>query len=294
TDNFTYWASDGVLESRPATVTFSVLPVNHMPVAVARVFARAVFSNTFPALVISENNFDATLILDGANSSDRDGDALAYTWFETDVNSPFARGARTTNTFPVGTHEFVLRVADGSTSAIDRVQLRIIRAGEAVRILAEQVTHSALPIGQRQSLVALLNAAESHFDREHTATALTILGAFERAVARHLMDSNAAAIAFLQAVEMIRRATELSPHFTEVPRAIPIPALQIRRHDYGVTISWPLTASDFVLEQRDMSPSIGGPSEWISVPLAARTNEGGFFVEVSIAAEKSAFRLRQR
>src|SRR5207245_1212524 len=71
-DSFTFTVNDGKTNSAPATISINVLPVNHLPVADASATSKH---------VISSNNRDARVVLDGSRSHDIDNDPLQCSWF---------------------------------------------------------------------------------------------------------------------------------------------------------------------------------------------------------------------
>jgi len=101
TDSFRYRAADATTSSNVATVTLTVAPVNDAPVA--RAGADISVSCSSPAVT-----------LNGAASSDVDGDPLSYAW-----SGPFgtASGVSPTVTFPIGRSTVTLTVSDGRASS---------------------------------------------------------------------------------------------------------------------------------------------------------------------------------
>ncbi len=78
-----------------------------------------------------DNNGTETITLDGAASSDSDGNITSYVW--TLDGNPIASGAKTTTTLPVGTHVITLTVTDNATPALtDTDQVTItVEAGQS-------------------------------------------------------------------------------------------------------------------------------------------------------------------
>jgi len=70
----------------------------------------------------------ATVILDGSQSSDPDGDALAFTWaLVVGGNAYLSNGVSLTMELPVGVHTFQLMVNDGDgTSQPDEVTITVV------------------------------------------------------------------------------------------------------------------------------------------------------------------------
>ncbi len=100
--------------SGAATARLSWVALNLFPIAVA---------NTLPASVDAPDSTGATVRLDGAASSDPDGDALSYSW--TDNGTIIASTAVVDVKLSVGTHLIALTVNDGkggtSTTATQSV-----------------------------------------------------------------------------------------------------------------------------------------------------------------------------
>jgi hypothetical protein len=65
--------------------------------------------------------------------------------------------------------------------------------------------------------------------------------------------------------------------------------LNITKSNASVTISWPLFAQDFLLEQ---SP-VGASFTWSNAPYAFATNAAGITATAPIIASGSLFRLRK-
>jgi hypothetical protein len=152
----------GVVVSSNAT-----LLVNYPPLANA--------SNTVP-LLISANDTDAIVVLDGSRSSDPDGDPLSYEWFLNGTSTALATGAVAVVTLPVGIHPVQLVVSDGLLARTNAVTVEIITTGEAVERLADIVDEDA---GNPAPLLASLRAALASIDRSHPATAINQLQAFQ-------------------------------------------------------------------------------------------------------------------
>jgi hypothetical protein len=86
----------------------ALLKVNQPPVADATATA---------PLVISVNNSNATVVLNGSLSHDPDGDSLQYTWYQTGSSNPLATGIIAVVVLPVGTNSITLFVSDGLASS---------------------------------------------------------------------------------------------------------------------------------------------------------------------------------
>ena len=128
TDTFTYIASDGVLQSSPATVTITVSPVPDRPVA-ADDGPYEVTRDTLLSVPV------ATGVL--ANDQDADGDPLTATLVTPPVSGSVefhADGSFVYTPRPgmIGRDRFTYRVSDGALdSEVARVQISVLSAGGA-------------------------------------------------------------------------------------------------------------------------------------------------------------------
>src|SRR6185295_5909446 len=77
---------------------YELQPLNHAPVAVARVFPRfQIFGDETNLVVLSPNNTHALVFFDGSLSTDLDNDPLQYFWFEAGQTNVFGIGIVATN-----------------------------------------------------------------------------------------------------------------------------------------------------------------------------------------------------
>jgi hypothetical protein len=162
--------SDGV-DTAANTVTVNVVSQNRPPLAEA---------GPTGLKVISPNNRNAKVTLDGSQSSDPDGDALRFQWLRRDA--VLAEGARVQLTLPVGLHCLTLRVTDGQASATDNIAVRVITAGEATRNLMKTVHDAELPRLRERTLLGVLCLASSAFDHGHMKPGTAQLLLFQRLV----------------------------------------------------------------------------------------------------------------
>ncbi len=108
--------SDGLVATS-TSFTLIVTRANNPPVADA---------GASPATVISPNNLNASVTLDGSRSSDADGDALTYRWYANgDFSTPIGSGVKTAVTLGIGTYSITLVVNDGSAGASDTQHRRL-------------------------------------------------------------------------------------------------------------------------------------------------------------------------
>ena len=168
--------------SAPVNVTvLNPPPTNHPPVAVASVSPQAtLFPDQGGVLIISPNNSNALVVLDGSLSSDPDNDPLEYVWFGAD--GVFAVGVQVTNVLELGNYTFLLNVDDGELSDTDSVSFEVITAGEAVDFIMERLQESSFGGFVRRPLLATLRSAQAEFDDGEFAMGVRRLHAFQMKV----------------------------------------------------------------------------------------------------------------
>jgi hypothetical protein len=149
----------------------AMLWVNYPPVADA--------GATLP-IVISANNTDATVVLDGSLSSDPDGDQLDYTWYSHGEAAPLATGVVAVVILSVGTHPLQLVVADGLLAATNAIIVQVITPAQAVENLIAAVR--SVDLDHPQSLIASLSAAIASLNRSNPTAAINQLRAFQNKV----------------------------------------------------------------------------------------------------------------
>src|SRR6185503_11463139 len=115
-DSFKVRVTDGSCTSDEATITVNVL-CNLPPVA----DASATETN-----VISGNNSNAVVHLDGSRSTDPDGDPLTYSWLADGSAVPIASGVQAVATLDVGDHTVTLMVDDGAATDSDTITIHVI------------------------------------------------------------------------------------------------------------------------------------------------------------------------
>ena len=136
------------------------------PVASANVSPLfAISPNETNRFILSPNNTDATVVLDGSQSSDADNDPLQFFWYADGQPNALATGALTTNQFAVGPHTVQLVVSDGHDTATAQVSFAVITPATAVGQLMAVVDEASLGSRNQQPLLATLSAAMSSFDR---------------------------------------------------------------------------------------------------------------------------------
>ena len=173
----------------------SPVAVNHPPVADA--------TATTP-LVISLNNSNATVVLDGSLSHDPDGDPLQYAWFNNSTNY-LTNGIVALVTLPVGTNFITLTVNDGLASGSQTITVDAITVTDAIKRLIAAASHASA----KQSLLATLRAALASIDRHNPTSAVNQLRAFQSKVSAQLgpIDPSSAKILINEAQAIIDAIT---------------------------------------------------------------------------------------
>ena len=158
-----------------ATSSNALLNVNQPPVADA---------SATVSPVISANNSNTMVVLNGSLSYDPDGDPLQYTWYQTGSPNPLATGVIAVVVLPVGTNYITLMVSEGPASLQQTISGAVISLAQAVDQL-EAVVNDA-DISQKQSLIASLNAALGAIDRSNPTAAINQLQAFQNQVSAQI------------------------------------------------------------------------------------------------------------
>ncbi len=199
-DSFTYTVNDGRGGSAAGTVSITVNPVNDAPIAVAKVAAADdPLNQTRHLVIVSANNTDATIILDGTASSDVDGDTLSYAWFLDASPTPFSTAATLSQTLPIGNYSITLIVSDGVAASSDTITVQIFTPCNVVENLAAQVEAADLAPNQRNSLLGHLNAACATFSNGNTSAGIHQLELFQTRVNNKIAPENPALATTLNA-----------------------------------------------------------------------------------------------
>jgi len=180
--------------------------VNRPPVAKASagplfVLPPTTLNNRF---IIAPNNNGAIVLFDGSLSSDPDNDSLEYSWFEQGQADPLGYGELLTKVLAPGRHAIVLAVSDGIDTSSDQLTLEVITPAQAVGGLLLPLVESEIRASNRQSFVAILNAASVALERGSRGAAVNQLEAFQNKVSAQIAPADPAlADALLSAVRKI-------------------------------------------------------------------------------------------
>ncbi|HEU0010770.1 MAG TPA: PKD domain-containing protein, partial [Verrucomicrobiae bacterium] len=185
-----------------ASCSFTVTVVcngNQCPTAVAKASPNVQLSpNQTNTIVISANNSNACVTLDGSMSTDPDGDPLTYVWLADldgdGVKEPLGSGAILTYCFELGTYTVMLMVDDGHcpTPVTASLTVEVLSAGEAVELLIDKVNNADLGRRNKRPLIASLKAAIASFDRGSCVSGVNQLEAFQNKVRAQIGRENSA------------------------------------------------------------------------------------------------------
>jgi len=185
--DFTITETSGGLYSVRVTNAFGLvmssdaeLVVNHAPVADA---------SATRLMVISPNNATSTVVLDGSRSSDMDGDALQYHWYETGVTNPVATGVVAVVVLPLGAHSLELVVNDGLATDTNVITVEVLTPSQAVERLAAVVRED---VSRAQPLIVTLSAALAAIDRSNPTAAINQLMTFQNKVRAQVVPLDSA------------------------------------------------------------------------------------------------------
>ncbi len=194
-DSFTFKVNDGQLDSTPATVSLTVLPVNDAPdpkIVISPLTQLPGLSNLVVVAPVCSN---AWVILDGSQSSDIENEPLQFTW--TEGTNTLGTTATVTNQFTPGRHTITLLVSDGHDSATATTAFHVLSPAEAVNTLAQVVEPADLGGRNPQPLLANLRAAAASFERCNLTAGLNQLKALQNKVSVQIAPQNPALAALL-------------------------------------------------------------------------------------------------
>ena len=179
-DSFTFKVNDGHADSGDATISITVVHVNRAPVANMTLSPLLELAGVTNYVVISPDNQTASVVLDGSQSTDPEGQPLQYSWLE--GTNIIATGVLATNEFAVGTHDVVLSVSDGTDTGMVEEKLEVLAPAESVDFLIGVVNESTLGRNKRRILITSLNNAAAAFERNRFRLGIDLLRVFEQKV----------------------------------------------------------------------------------------------------------------
>lgn len=184
-DYFTFIArDDSNAVSQIAVVIITVRAVNDAPVAKIILSPLDELPGVTNTVLIAPACCDATLLLDGSQSTDVENDPLTYIWLN--GTNVLATTATFTNYFRSGTYEITLIVSDGLTAATKTAILEIITPSEAVTFLKSLVEESITERKQRVPLVNWLRQADESFEKCHIEQGMRFLALFQQRVVERI------------------------------------------------------------------------------------------------------------
>jgi len=139
-------------------------------------------------LIISVNNTNAVVLLDGSLSSDPDGDPISFFWFEEPELNLLSKEMETIIVADVGQHAITLVVNDGRDSATASVIFQVITAAQAVEQLILDVNESMVTRNRKHPLISTLKAACASFHRGRFHVGLNQLKAFQKKVKAQMLQ----------------------------------------------------------------------------------------------------------
>lgn len=175
-------SSDPNMADNEATAVSTIEPVNEAPIADA---------SASEMVVISGNNVDATVRLDGSRSSDPDGDPLNYNWFE--GATALASGAVADVTLAVGTRSVDLVVSDGLESDSDTIEVVVLSLCDAIGLLKVEIDAANLSRKNKRPLLTTIETGCQSFDAGDFRTGVNQLQAFQNKVRAQVAPTDPAA-----------------------------------------------------------------------------------------------------
>ncbi|NOS69667.1 MAG: tandem-95 repeat protein [Verrucomicrobia bacterium] len=132
-DGFTFKVNDGQLDSIPATISLTVLPVNDAPEPKIVVSPLTKLPGISNLVVIARVCCNAVVILDGSQSADVENDSLQFVW--TEGTNTLGTTATVTNHFAPGNHVVNLAVTDGVDTNTATATFAVLTPAQAVHSL---------------------------------------------------------------------------------------------------------------------------------------------------------------
>ena len=188
-----------------------IMATNHPPVGRISVGPLAKLPGVSGPDIIAPNNTAATVILDGSQSTDADGDPLEYVWQE--GGSIIGAGVVVSATLAPGPHTLTLLVSDGTDTESVGVTVQVITPADAVGLVQAYLVGLGLAGEKSDPLGASLGAAAASFQRSSVSSAVNQLRAFENKVRAQIAPIDPAL------------AQELTDAAEQIIGAVTVPAL---------------------------------------------------------------------
>ena len=231
-------------------------------------------------LVISPNNTNATVVLDGSRSFDPDNDPLQYAWYEAGNATPLAHSVVAVTVLPVGAHAITLTVNDGLAARTNAITLEVITTAQAVQRLAGTVLSS---VTRPQPLLATLDAALASISRGNSVSGVSQLFAFQNKVRAQVapLDPALAASLIQSAQDIIDALSGGNTNPSGRPRG---PFTSLARQPNGA-MRMQFTSKTRGLYVIEASTNL---VDWEMIGVAALRADGGFEFEDAQAARFSS------
>jgi len=183
--------------SAPASITV-LAPPNDPPVARITIENTVTFlglQSIITTMQDSNGNPRAVVTLDGAQSSDPDGDPLTYHWFVGDQG--LGSGVRINTVLPPGSYDFHLLVSDGALSGTNSAHLAVLTPCDAIGLLIIRIAESSLHRSDTRPLIRALESSCEDFERGDIVEGVAGLESFQHKVQVRLGRTDPAFAALL-------------------------------------------------------------------------------------------------
>jgi len=237
--------------------------------------------------VVSANNRDALVLLNGTRSFDPDGDPLQYAWYEAGNADLLAAGVVAVVRLPLGRNALMLVVSDGALSATNAFSVEVLTPAQAIERLIALV-NARWP--RARPLVASLKAALASIKRGNTRAAINQLEAFQSKVRVQVQPQNPALAAeFIAASQEIIVALHGETSHMGFPTQSPLTSVMRGPHGRAkVQLTAPAGVSYIVEASTNLV-------NWEAVGLAQDQGDGTYAFDDADAAKfpRRYYRVQQ-